>query len=52
MSQSNKPAGESKPQPAEQPKPAPVRPGDFSVGRMFVGNSQDDVNRKNKQSQR
>ncbi|MBN5205382.1 hypothetical protein JY462_11200 [Serratia marcescens] len=48
MSQTNKPAGESKPQPAEQPKPAPVKPDDFSVDRMFVGNSRDDVNRKGK----
>lgn len=48
MSQSNKPADESKPQPAEQPKPAPAKPDDFTVGRMFVGNSADDIRKKGK----
>lgn len=48
MSQSNKPAGENKPQPAQQPKPAPAKPDDFSVGRMLVGDSADKVRRKDK----
>lgn len=48
MSQSNKPTGESKPQPAEQPKPAPVKPGDFSVGRMLVGDSSEGLRKKGK----
>ncbi|QLH62293.1 hypothetical protein [Serratia symbiotica] len=48
MSQSNKPVGENKPQPAEQPKPAPVKPGDFSVDRMLVGDSAEGFSKKSK----
>lgn len=48
MSQSNKPAGESKSQPEEQPKPSPVKPGDFSVDRMLVGDSAEGLRKKGK----
>lgn len=45
MSQSNKPAGESKPQPAEQPKPAPTAPRERNLrtGWVAVGDSADSI---------
>lgn len=46
MSNSNKPAGENKPQPAQQPKPTPSKQHDFSVDRMLVGDSADKVRKK------
>ncbi len=48
MSQSNKPAGENKPQPAQQPKPAPAQPDRFTVNRMIVGDSAEGLRKKGK----
>lgn len=51
MSQSNKPAGENKPQPTTQEKPASKpapAPRDFSMGRVIIGDSADNITRKNK----
>lgn len=48
MSQSNKPAGESKPQPTQQQKPAPAQPDRFSVGRRIVGDSAEGIRKKGK----
>ena len=48
MGQSNKPAGESKPQPAQNPKPVPPQPDRFSVGRMIVGDSAEGLRKKGK----
>ncbi|EKJ9427073.1 TPA: hypothetical protein ACUL1M_001506 [Salmonella enterica] len=48
MSQSNKPAGESKPQPVQQPKPTQPQPDRFSVNRMIVGDSAEGLRKKGK----
>ncbi|MBQ0955969.1 hypothetical protein [Serratia symbiotica] len=48
MNQSNKSTGEGKPQPVEQTKPSPAKQDNFSVGRIFNGDSADSIRKKGK----
>ncbi|WP_158674505.1 hypothetical protein [Trabulsiella odontotermitis] len=48
MSESKKPAGENKTQPAEQKKPTAAKQDRFSVGRVMANDSAENLNRKNK----
>lgn len=52
MSESNKPSSNEKPQPPSQnkpeTKPTPPPGRDYSMGRTIIGDSADNITRKNK----